>query len=96
MRAARWIERAVDAVVLVVIVPLLLLPLAVGGGVVLFASAGATTECPGPCEGPGQLGMLLWAALVLVVWAAYRPLLRRLGRRTAGQFVSQAFARRHR
>ena len=92
MRASRWIARAVDAVVLVVVLPLVLLPVAVAGGFLVFGTAAG--DCAEPCEGPGQLGMLVWASLVLVAWAGYRPMLRRLGRRTVGQCLARSSARR--
>lgn len=88
MRTRRWIARAIDAVILLVILPLVLLPVAVAAGSLLFASAAG--DCGEACEGPGQLGMLVWASLVLITWVAYRPALRRLRRRTIGQCLARA------
>lgn len=89
----RWIARAVDLVVLGAVVPFVLLPVAVVGGTVLFAAVSGG-DCPSPCEGPGQLGMLLWGVAVLIGWFNYRPGLRRLGRRTAGRWAADSLVRR--
>jgi hypothetical protein len=77
---------AVEAVFLLVALPLLLLPVAVAAGAGLFALL--DRPCGDPCETPGLLGMAIWAVLVITAWAGYRPLLRRLGRRTLGGWVA--------
>lgn len=85
----RWRRRwatAIDLVVLGLVLPVVALPvgLVAGQGLVAVFSR---NDCGDPCEAPAMAGLLVWAALVVVGWVAYRPLLRRFRRRSVGHWV---------
>lgn len=79
------VAAVVDALVRGLVLPLGLLPVATVAGVGLSKLAG---PCAQPCEAPGLLAVMVWALLVVAAAVAYKPVLRRLGRRSLGQWVA--------
>ncbi len=70
-RLRRLASLAIDAVVLLIVAPVALVPAV---AVSWLSTLGSQGDCPSPCDGPGMLAASVWLMVTTVIWLAYWPL----------------------